>query len=78
MPGRHLDDITAACDEATSGSTNNTLFVIHGGTNNVVNARFEELMEKYKRMIQRYKAKSQNIIVLGILPLARAPTFKNL
>ena len=74
MPGGRLDDITDAFEEATSGTDNNTLFVIHAGTNDVVSTRSEELMEKYRRMIQQYKNKSQNIIVSGILPRTRAPT----
>ncbi|XP_063857228.1 uncharacterized protein LOC135098765 [Scylla paramamosain] len=65
MPGGRLDDITAACDEAACGSNNNTLFIIHAGTNDVENTRSEELMEKFKKMIQRFKTKSNNIIVSG-------------
>ena len=73
MPGARLDDITAACDEAASGAEDNALFVIHAGTNDVEFTRSEELMEKYKRMIQRFKTKSHNVIISGILPRTRAP-----
>ena len=74
MPGGRLDDITAACDEAVRGAEDNALFVLHAGTNDVLSTRSEELMEKYKRMIQRYKNKSHNIIISGILPRTKAPT----
>ena len=74
MPGGCLDDITAACDEAASGTDNNALFVIHAGTNDVEYTRSEELMEKYRRMIQQYKTKSHNIIISGILPRTKAPS----
>ena len=74
MPGGRLDDITASCDEATRGSDDNTLFIIHAGTNDVQNTRSEELLEKYKRMIQQYKTKSNKIIVSGILPRTSAET----
>ena len=74
MPGGRLDDITAACDEAASGAESNALFVIHAGTNDVEYTRSEELMEKYRRMIQRYKTKSHNVIISGILPRTRAPS----
>ena len=74
MPGGRLDDITAVCDEAVCGVEDNALFVLHAGTNDVLSTRSEELMEKYKRMIQRYKNKSHNIIVSGILPRTKAPT----
>ena len=68
MPGGRLDDITAACEEASRECEENTLFVLHAGTNDVQSTRSEELMEKYKRMIERFKTKSRNIIVSGILP----------
>ena len=74
MPGGCLDDITAACNEASSGAENNALFVIHAGTNDVEDTRSEELMEKYRRMIQRYKTKSPNVIISGILPRTKAPS----
>ena len=74
MPGGRLDDITAACDEAASGAESNALFIIHAGTNDVEYTRSEELMEKYRRMIQRYKTKSHNVIISGILPRTRAPS----
>ena len=73
MPGGRLDDITAACDEAAAGSTNDTLFIIHAGTNDVLHTRSEELMEKYKRMIQTFRNKTNNIVISGILPRIQAP-----
>lgn len=74
MPGARLDDITAACEEATSNSDANSLFILHAGTNDVKNTRSEELLEKYKKMIQTYKNKtnSTNIIISGILPRIQA------
>ena len=75
MPGGgRLDDTAAASDEAASGSTNNTLFVIHAGTNDIVNTTSEELMQNYKRMRQRYRIKYKNVIVSGILLRTRAQT----
>ena len=74
MPGGRLDDITAACDEAASGAESNALFVIHAGTNDVEYTRSEDLMEKYRRMIQQYKTKSHNVIISCILPRTKAPS----
>ncbi len=51
-----------------TASDDNTLLILQTGTNDMKASRSEELMEKYKRMIQRYKEKSKNIIVSGILP----------
>ena len=68
FPGARVNDIIAACDDVTTGSDENTLLILHIGTNDVKASRSEELMEKYKRLIQKYKEKSNNIIVSGILP----------
>lgn len=57
-----------AFDELTKDSNENTLFVIHAGTNNIKNTRSEALLDKYRKMIKKYKTKSSNIIISGILP----------
>ncbi len=49
-------------------SDDNTFFILHISTNDVKTNRSEELMDKYKRLIQQYKLKSSNIVVSGILP----------
>ena len=70
FPGARLDDVTAACDDVTAGADNNTLYILHAGTNDVTSTRSEELLQKYRRMIQEFKHKTgnNNIIVSGILP----------
>ena len=72
-PGARLDDITAVCDEVTSSSESNTLYVLHAGTNDICSTRSEELLAKYRRMIKQFKSKtnSANIIISGILPRVR-------
>ena len=74
MPGGCLDDITAACQEATAESNNNTLFIVHAGTNDVQRTRSEELLEKYKKLIRTFKTKTNNnnLIISGILPRIKA------
>ena len=69
-PGARLDDITAVCDDVTSDSESNTLYVLHAGTNDVCSTRSEELLEKFRRMIKQFKSKinNQNIVLSGILP----------
>ena len=74
MYGGRLGDISAACDEASSMADNKAVLIIYAGINDVINTRSEELLEKYRRMIQRYKCKSNKIILLGILPRINAPT----
>ena len=69
-PGAKLDDITAVCDDVTSDADQNTLLIVHAGTNDVLATRSEELLEKYRRMINRFKSKvdGKNIIISDILP----------
>ena len=69
-PGAGLNDITAVCDDVTKDADSNSLYIIHAGTNDVLRTRSEELLEKYRRMIQQYKSKTNanNIIISGILP----------
>ena len=38
--------ISAACDEATSMADYDTVLIIHADTNDVMNTRLEELLEK--------------------------------
>ena len=47
-PVGRLDDISAACNEATDNFDPNTLLIIHAGTNDVMDARSEHLLEKYR------------------------------
>ena len=73
IPGAHLDDITGLCDDVTRDADDNTLYIIHAGTNDVESSGSEELMTKYRRMIQRYKDKTNRLIISGILPKIGAP-----
>ena len=41
---------------------------MHAGTNDVQWTRSEELLQKYRDMIEEYKTKSNNILISGILP----------
>ena len=77
-PGGRLNDISAACYEATSNSNPNTLYIIHAGTNDIMDTRSEDLLEKYRQMIQWYKSKTNKIIISGIFPRSSVPkTFYN-
>ena len=55
IPGARLDDITDVCGEVTSDADDNTLFIIHAGTNDVSSTRPEELLEKYKKIIRQFR-----------------------
>ena len=68
IPGASVDDVTEAVDEVTDGLPDNGLVIIHAGTNDIMRTRSEELLEKYKMMIRRYKEKTNNVLISGILP----------
>ena len=72
MPGAGIDDITDMMDKVSEEATNESLFVIHAGTNDVHETRSEELLDKYRKLIQQYKTKSNNIIISGVLPRIEA------
>ena len=68
IPGARVDDVSAAVETVSHGAGANTLYLIHVGTNDVHSTRTEDLLAKYRRAIRRYKVKSNNVIVSGILP----------
>lgn len=72
IPGAGIDDVIAAVDEVSSLASMNTTYVIHVGTNDIQRFRSEELLDKYRHMIRKYKEKSNKIIVSGILPRKKA------
>ena len=68
IPGARLRDITAACDEVTRDADTDTLLIIHAGTNDVHCSNSEDLLEKFKLMIETYKTKTNRLVISGILP----------
>ena len=71
FPGAKVQDITNAVDYITEGCTKDTTVLIHVGTNEVMFTRSEELLQKYKVLMQKMKEKTNNIILTGILPRLR-------
>lgn len=69
-PGARVEDITNDIDYISANGTDDTKYFVHVGTNNVLNTRSEELLQKYKDLLQRLKEKTNNnnIIISGILP----------
>ena len=68
IPGASCEDVTAVCDDVTKDADNDTLYIIHAGTNDVSRSSSEELLDRYRRMIRKYKTKSNSILISGILP----------
>ncbi len=55
-PGAGIDDVTAALEEISPQATNDSLFVIHTGANDVMTTQSEEMLDKYRRLIQQKKS----------------------
>ena len=72
IPGGGVDDVIASVDEVSNLAPANTTYVIHVGTNDIQHTRSEELMAKYKKLIQKFKVKSSNVVLSGIIPRVKA------
>ena len=72
IPGATLTDIAAAVEDVTSGAPSPTLYIVHAGTNDLQKTRSEDILEKYRRVIRRFKAKSRHVFISGILPRIEA------
>ena len=72
VPGAGVDDVTDLFDQVSEEATNESLFVLHTGTNDVRTTRSEDLLDKYRKLIQQYKTKSNRIMISGVLPRVAA------
>ena len=52
LPGAGVDDVIDVIDQVTEDATDKSLLVIHAGTNDVRKTRSEDLLNKYRRLIQ--------------------------
>ncbi len=68
IPGAKVNDIIEAADCVTERATPDTLYMIYAGTNDVQTTKPDDLVAKYRRVIHKYKEKSQHVLVSGILP----------
>lgn len=73
IPGAKLDDIESAVDAVSVNAKDDTVYLIHAGTNDLQSTQIQDLLAKYRQVIRKYKTKSPHIIVSGILP--RVNTF---
>ncbi len=68
MPGAGIDDVTDLFDQVSEEVTNESLFVVHTGTNDVRKTLSEDLLDTYRKLIQQYKTKSSKVMISGVLP----------
>ncbi len=68
MPGAGIDDVTDLFNQVSEEATNESLFVVHKGTNDARKTRSKNLLDKYRKLIQQYKTKSSKIMISGVLP----------
>ncbi len=50
MPGTRVDDVSDLFDQVSKDATNETLLVLHTGTNDVRKTRSEDLLDKYQKL----------------------------
>ncbi len=67
MSGSETNDINDFSDHVSKDTTNETFFVLHTRANNVRKTRSEDLLDKYRKLIQQYKTKSSKIMISGVL-----------
>ncbi len=72
MPGAGIDDVTEMMEKVSEEATAETLFVIHASTNDVRKTRSEELLDRYRKLIQQYKTRSNNIMISCLVPRVAA------
>ncbi len=76
MSGTRADDVTDLFDQVSKDAKNEILFVLHMGTNDERKARCEDLLDKYRKLIELCKTKSSQITILGVFPrIATANVF---
>ncbi len=68
LSGAGVDDVTDLFDQVSEEATNESIFVLHTGANDVRKTRSEELLAKYQKLIQQHKTKSSKIMISGVLP----------
>ena len=71
-PGAKIDDIANELKEIMEKEKQDSLYIVHVGTNDVKTTNSEELIAKYKQMISTLKEKRTNLIISGILPRINA------
>ncbi len=67
MPGTGIDEVTETMEKVSEEATAETLFVMDAGINDVRKTRSEELLDKYRKLFQQQKTKS-NIMISGVFP----------
>lgn len=66
-PGANIDSLTNIVN-STNLQNRSSLVICHVGTNNLKNTRSEAILDKYHRLIQTLKTKTEHVIISGLLP----------
>lgn len=71
-PGGRVNNLIENFDDFAGEVTENGRIIVHIGTNEVLNTRSEELLNKYRSLMIKLKTKTKNIIFTGLLPRINA------
>ena len=67
-PGKKIEDITERVGDLVTNSSEKTVFAYFVGTNNVRNGRSEEILKKYKTLINKLQESRRRSVICGLIP----------
>ncbi len=66
-PGRRIEDITEKVDDLVGNASEDTVFVYFAGTNNVLAGRSEEILRKYKALVNKLREGRRRSVICGLI-----------
>ncbi|KAG0699146.1 hypothetical protein GWK47_025887 [Chionoecetes opilio] len=67
-PGASVQDVTDRLDKLMVGTGKEAVVVVHVGGNDVGKARSEELVTKYKALLEKVKESGRTGVICGVIP----------
>ena len=67
-PGKKIEDITERVDDLVANSSEQTVFTYFVGTNNAKTGKSEEIVKKYKALINKLQESRRRSVICGLIP----------
>ena len=71
-PGAGVNDVKERYENVVNGSARDSVVVLHVGTNDVDRVRSEELMARYRCLLEKVRDSGRRCVVSGVLPRCQA------
>ena len=68
LPGARVQDVSDRLDRLLEGTGNETVVVVHVGGNDVSRKRSEELVNRYRVMLEKVRSSGRTGVVCGVIP----------